>query len=68
MKVKDSSEPHEIVNVWIDLAIKQKRLLVINIDGYTNVHNNTIKGTSNQTKCVEIYMTKKEGNGILRDR
>ena len=29
IKVKNSSEHHEIVNAWIDLAIKQKRLLVI---------------------------------------
>ena len=69
IKVKDSSEHHEIVNAWIDLAIKQKRLLVINIDDYTNVHNKKrpIKGTSQANKMCTILLKKYDVEAVEWD-
>ena len=60
IKAKDSSEHHKIVNEWIDLAIKQKTLLVMNIDDYTNVHTKKrpIKGTSQANKMCTIVLRK----------
>ena len=69
IKAKDSSEHHKIVNEWIDLAIKQKRLLVINIDDYTNVHTKKrpIKGTSQANKMCTILLKKFDVEAVERD-
>lgn len=60
IKAKDSLEHHKIVNEWIDLAIKQKRLPIINIDDYTSVHTKKrpIKGTSQANKMCTILLKK----------
>lgn len=58
IKVKDSSEHHQIVNKWIDVAIKNKKLIIVNIDDYTNVHTKKrpLKGTSKASKMCTILL------------
>ncbi len=62
IKTKDSLDHHKIVNKWIESAIEEKRLIVLNIDDYTNVHTKKrpVQGTSKSSKMCTILIKKYE--------
>lgn len=67
IRLRDSKEHHQTVNKWIDQATKHRKLLVINIDDYTNVH--TRKRPLNGVSRAELDSSRpvNHPNGILID-
>ena len=66
IKVKDSSDHYTIVNKWVDAAIKNRKLLVINIDDYTNVHTKKrpLSGTSAASKMCTILLKRYDADAV----
>ena len=46
IKAKDSEDHHKIVDQWIDKAIEEERLIVLNIDDYVHQHSHKEKAYS----------------------
>lgn len=62
IKSKDSEDHQHVVDKWIEDAIREKQLIVLNIDDYTNIHTKKrpVQGTSKSNKMCTILMKKYE--------
>jgi len=69
IRLRDSTEHHQMVNKWIDQAIKHRKLLVINIDDYTNVHTRKrpLNGVSRASKMCTILLKKYDIEAVELD-
>ena len=69
IRLRDSKEHHQTVNKWIDQATKHRKLLVINIDDYTNVHTRKrpLNGVSRASKMCTVLLKKYDIEAVELD-
>lgn len=69
IKAKDSEDHHKIVDQWIDKAIEEERLIVLNIDDYTNIHTKKrpIHDTSTSNKMCTLLLKRFEILTVKKD-
>ena len=69
IRLQDSTEHHQTVNKWIDQAIKDKKLLVINTDDYTNIHTKKrpLNEVSRASKMCTILPKKYDTEAVKLD-
>ena len=69
IKAKDSEDHHKIVDQWIDKAIEEERLTVLNIDDYTNIHTKKrpIHDTSTSNKMCTLLLKRYEIPTVEKD-